>query len=282
MKYVARYVEENENSPQTSEFTLAMKVLFQVALLGLAIYIILGLLVDFAVPFIPLSWEKQLAGPVMAAFQHLPDAADKYQIVKVQQLLDSLAEKMDGPPRQFSISILEKDEANALAFPGGQIIIYSKLLNDVGSENELAMVLAHELGHFAARDHLRGLGRSFLFFLVSTVMFSSDSGSSNMFMSSSGILQNNYSRSQEYAADQFALQLLQKQYGHVGGAVTFFERLAAKEVLPQLTHYMSTHPASENRVAALRKTIAARQFVEKDVLPVYWAGAGHHEAEKSQ
>ncbi len=135
------------------------------------------------------------------------------------------------------------------------------------------MILAHELGHFAARDHLRGLGRSFLFFIVSSALLGGDSSSSKAFMNSSGILQNNYSRVQEYAADRFALEILVKKYGHAGGAVDFFKRLAAEETLPQLVHYLSTHPASEKRIAALNKISAEKQFQQKDVLPVFWINA---------
>ena len=45
---------------------------------------------------------------------------------------------------------------NAVALPGGNIVVFAGLLKEIKSENELAMILGHELGHFAHRDHLRG------------------------------------------------------------------------------------------------------------------------------
>ncbi len=277
MKYVPPPVtvddSDNENVPEKSEFAHGMRVIFRVALLGVAIYLFLGVMVDFAVPYIPTSWEDSMAEAIMSEAAAGKAVSQRFPVDKIQQLLDSLADNMPGSRRKFTIHVLEKDETNALALPGGHIVVYSQLLEKIESENELAMILAHELGHFAARDHLRGLGRSFLFFIVSSALLGGDSSSSKAFMNSSGILQNNYSRVQEYAADRFALEVLVKKYGHAGGAVDFFKRLAAEETLPQLVHYLSTHPASEKRIAALNKITTEKQFRQEEILPVFWINA---------
>jgi predicted Zn-dependent protease len=273
MKYVVRHIEENENVSESSEFSYGLRIIFRVVLLVLLAYAMLGLLVDHAVPHIPVSLEDRLAGPIMSEVSSGLDVPEGFDVTVIQELLDSLAALMDGPRRQFRVSILEKDEANALALPGGHIVIFSQLLQKVESENELAMILAHELGHFAARDHLRGVGRSFLFYILASVMLGGDSSSARTLMNSSGILQNNYSRTQEYAADRFALQLLVKRYGHAGGATDFFARLATKEKLPQLVHYLSTHPASDRRIAALKQLIAENGYQVSGVLPAGWLRA---------
>ncbi len=273
MKYVARYVEENENVTESAGFSYGMRIIFRVVLLFLAVYLALGLIVDFAVPYIPPAWEDSLAAPIMNEVHAGSQRSEKFQTERIQNLLDSLAAIMDGPRRSFHVSVIEKNETNALALPGGHIVIYSQLLEQVTSENELAMILAHELGHFAARDHLRGLGRSFLFFIVANFAFGGQGDSVRQFMNSSGILQNNYSRQQEFAADRYALAMLVKKYGHAGGAVDFFKRLAEKETLPQLVHYLSTHPASEKRVAELNRLIAEQGYKIDQTLPVFWPQA---------
>lgn len=270
MKYVARYVEENENVSESAGFSYGMRIIFRVVLLFLGIYLALGIIVDFAVPYIPPAWEDSLAGPVMSEVYKSGGHSYRFETERIQQLLDSLAANMDAPGRRFYVSVIEKNETNALALPGGHIVIYSQLLEQVASENELAMILAHELGHFAARDHLRGVGRSFLFFIVANFLFGGQGESVRQLMNSSGILQNNYSRQQEFAADRYALSLLVKKYGHAGGATDFFKRLAEKETLPQLVHYLSTHPASERRVSELNRLIADRGFTIDTTLPVFW------------
>jgi Zn-dependent protease with chaperone function len=278
MKYVPTPIEddENENVSPYSSFSAGLRVIFQVVLLIFGAYIALGLMVDFAVPYIPPAWEDSLAGPIMKEVTSSHKRAGFYKVEEIQKLLDSLASLIDKSGRKFKVGVFENKEINALALPGGHIVVYSELLNQVASENELAMVLAHELGHFKNRDHLRGLGRSFLFFIVAN-LFLGDSSATKALMNSSGILQNNYSRNQEYAADAFALQLLVKKYGHAGGATEFFKRLAAKETLPGLVHYLSTHPASEKRIAELEKLIAENGFAVEEIKPVTWRKAEQNE-----
>ncbi|MBU1108418.1 MAG: M48 family metallopeptidase [Candidatus Riflebacteria bacterium] len=273
MKYVAKYVEENENTSEPAEFSYAIRVIFRVVLVVIAIYLALGIIVDFAVPYIPPAWEDNLAGPIINELRANTPSSQKFEVDQIQQLVDSLAGLMDVPHRKFYINVMEKDETNALALPGGYIVIYSQLLEKVDSENELAMILAHELGHFSARDHLRGLGRSFLFYIVANFVFGGQSDSVRQLMNSSGILQNNYSRQQEFAADKFALELVIKKYGHAGGTTDFFKRLAEKETLPQLAHYLSTHPASERRVKVLNQLISDNSYEIKATTPVFWVKA---------
>ena len=62
-----------------------------------------------------------------------------------------------------------------MALPGGQIMVFSGLLKKVNLENELAMVLGHELGHYAHRDHLRGMGRGLGVTLGLAMLFGQDS-----------------------------------------------------------------------------------------------------------
>jgi len=273
MKYVAKYVEENENTSEPAEFSYAIRIIFRVVLVVCAVYLALGIIVDVAVPYIPTSWEDSLAAPIMNEVYSSNQRSQKFQIAKIQQHLDSLAALMEGSRRKFYISVLDKDETNALALPGGHIVVYSQLLEKVASENELTMVLAHELGHFAARDHLRGLGRSFLFFIVANFALGGQGDSVRQFINSSGILQNNYSRQQEFAADKYALEMLVKKYGHAGGATDFFKRLAEKEKLPQLVHYLSTHPASDRRVSVLNQLITDNSYAVLNTQPAFWESA---------
>jgi predicted Zn-dependent protease len=231
----------------------------------------LGIIVDFAVPYIPLSWENALSAPIMSEVNQMGTVSRRYEIAKIQNLLDSLAKLMPKEQqRSFKVVVVDKKETNALALPGGNIVLFSELLNEVQSENELAMILAHELGHFAHRDHLRGLGRSFLFYMFSALLLGGDNATARTFMNSSGILTNTYSRSQEAGADRFALDLIIKKYGHAGGTLDFFRRLAGKETLPELTHYLSTHPASKKRVAALQEIIDEKELAVGEPLPVFW------------
>lgn len=274
MKYVPKIIDEEDNYSKDSHWWEGIRIFVRIILVVLAVYMFLGIMVDFAVPYIPVSWENALADPIMSEVAGMGEMAKTFNHRKIQEILDSLAMQMEKKQqRPFKVLVVDKNEANALALPGGNIILFTELLKEVRSENELAMILAHELGHFANRDHLRGLGRSFLFFIVSTALLGGDNHAVRSFMNSSGILTNTYSRNQENAADRFALDLLVKKYGHAGGATDFFQRLATKETLPQLVHYLSTHPASNRRVESMNKIISEKKYATEATLPVSWLSA---------
>lgn len=72
----------------------------------------------------------------------------------LQEIVDTMATSL--PPRELSYRVVVIDEAtvNAAAVPGGAILVFRGLLDGATSENEVAMILGHELAHHHHRDHL--------------------------------------------------------------------------------------------------------------------------------
>jgi Zn-dependent protease with chaperone function len=174
----------------------------------------------------------------------------------LQELLGRLERHWVGHPYQCRVAVWEQEPPNALALPGGRIIVTTGLLEQVESENELAFVLGHELGHFRNRDHLRGLGRGLAFALVMAAVGASGAGSAAELAAVVGQLaERGFDREQERSADRFGLALVAAEYGHVAGAAKFFERLPepAGKVEQRIAGYLATHPVNRERVEALRR-----------------------------
>ena len=173
--------------------------------------------------------------------------------------LESVASIVHGlqshwPDREYEIRVIvaEDEDANALAVPGGVIVVTNGLLDEVRSENELAFILGHEMGHFRNRDHLRGLGRGIAFSLMFAAISSSDGGA-DLGLAVADLTLRRFSRDQENDADRFGLELVQAQYGHVGESWRFFERLNEIDGRPGLlTTYLSTHPETGERIQQLQ------------------------------
>jgi Zn-dependent protease with chaperone function len=144
--------------------------------------------------------------------------------------------------------------------PGRNIVLYSALLEEVNSENELAFVLAHELGHFQNRDHLRALGRGLVLLAISVVLFGEDSSLSQLIMNSLAGVNMKFSQRQERAADLLAADLLNEKYGHVGGAYDFLENIGAKSKVGPFSHYLASHPSPQDRLDALREHIRRKEY----------------------
>ena len=183
-----------------------------------------SVLVDWAITQIPISWEQKLGALIVPAYEQ--KAKDSPQQEILNNLLDRLESKLDNKSaekRDYQVIYIPEKNVNAFAIPGDVIGIFEGLVKEVKSENELMMILGHELGHFANRDHFRSLGKT----LAIRVAIASIFGDSGTLANTVGVLIENisnasYSQSQEYQEDEFGLILLNKTYGHVTGATDFF------------------------------------------------------------
>jgi Zn-dependent protease with chaperone function len=149
------------------------------------------------------------------------------------------------------VQIWDLPDANAFVLPGGRLAFSTAFLEQARSENELAFVAAHELGHYVHRDAIRGAGRAlWLFSLALLAGQSGENGAAPLFGQGPQALALKYSRDAESAADLFAAEAVARRYGHLQGALDFFQRNADEE--GETLAWFSTHPASQARIDRLR------------------------------
>ena len=183
-------------------------------------------------------------------------------------MLQRLAAHWPDAPERLQVRVMQADDPNALALPGGAIVITRELLDRTQSENELAFVLAHELGHFRHRDHLRALGRRLLVGLVSAAASSLGNSSATLPWTLGELLTLRFDRAQESAADRFALDIVAAEYGHVNGATRFFERLpdADGSSRERASAWLASHPVTADRIDAMRAETTQRGFATQGAL----------------
>ncbi len=268
-------IKYTRNPPPSNRQLLILLGMFVGFMLG--VIWLLAWLINSLVWLIPPSVEQQIGALVVPAYEQLAQPSPAQDTLN--QLLDRLETNLPPDQRQqrdYRVLYVSDSKVNALAIPGDRIIIFSGLVEQVESENELMMVLGHELGHFANRDHLRSLGRE----LLLQVAIASLIGDASWVQSVAGSLfatlsKAHYSRSQERQADEIGLTLLQQTYGHVAGATDFFARLSQQKGANLA--FLSTHPASGKRVAKLKQSIEQRnyQIGERAPLPKTLAVAAY-------
>jgi Zn-dependent protease with chaperone function len=214
----------------------------------------LVLAIDLLVPLVPPVWEAKL----FADFGPAEFAEDPRQ-ASASRLLERLLVHVPEAPFEYRLAVLEEEQPNALAFPGGLIVLTTGLLDGLESENELAMVVGHELGHYAGRDHLEGLGRGLALSLVIGIVSGAGDVAGLATLAADMALRG-HSREEELRADAFGLELVHAEYGHIAGATAFFERLPEAQggVSEFLAEYLSTHPMSSERIEALSDLGASR------------------------
>ena len=163
------------------------------------------------------------------------------------------------------------DRENAFMGFGGQLSITSALLNNAESENELAFVICHELGHFVHRDVIRGLSTKLVLQLFQSFigLGGADLSAINTGLNASVL---SFSRSQETTADEFAIDCVAEKYGHINGFETFFKRMAKKSSFLEenaALKYLSTHPLSTKRIEHLNNYSASKVILkEGEITPL--------------
>ena len=179
-----------------------------------------------------------------------------------QALAESLrSERLKQRP-ELKLHILDEDIPNAMVSPGGHVFVTQGLLREAETENELAFVLAHELGHYEHRDNLRSLGRALVFLSLNSAIAASGVQLPTILTGSMGLANLHYSRDQEKRADIYAIELMQARYGHVDHTLDFFKRLSEQELdlgaVDRVLEWQSTHPLTESRIEELEALATER------------------------
>lgn len=265
MKYTPKLLTKNVNV--SSGHPLKEFALLTGGILGalILIYVLLGFALELVViPHLPHGVERSLGELFLGQYA----VEESNQTKHLQTVLERLVEHLPPQALDFQIHVEENPTVNAMALPGGHIVLYRGLLDRIESENELAMILGHELGHFAERHHLKGLGRRLVLLVLSTTILGEQSGITRFLQDSLAKVESRFSQRQEKQVDEFGLHLLQKAYGHVAGATDFFQRIQEEEPGGHLAYFFASHPSPTNRVDSLQELIATAQYPIGEKIPL--------------
>lgn len=164
--------------------------------------------------------------------------------------LTGFSKKLDSSNTNLEVYIINMDIPNAFCFLGNKLFVTTELLKTAESENELAFVLAHELGHAHHRHNLKNLSSNVALSFILSFM--------NLLEPAANLLSLGYSRTMEVEADAFAILTIKKIYGHTFGTESFFTRLQAQEKTHSSTKliggYFSSHPDMNLRIQRIKAT----------------------------
>lgn len=264
MKFSPKHIEDNVNVSKTHPLAELGWLVGGLLLLVFVCYLALGLATNIAVAKIPIKAETWLGEKFIGRLEALTNQPLQENL---QRLLDKLPADSALHQYNFHVQLVKSDEINALAMPGGHIVVFSGLVEQAESENELAMILAHELGHYANRDHLRRLGRGLGLTVATFLLFGENSAASDLASKFFLVSESHYSREQEASADRFGLDLLVASYGHAGGATDFFARVGQK-VGSQAPYLLASHPHPQARIDELEELIREKNYLVKSTIPV--------------
>jgi Zn-dependent protease with chaperone function len=206
-------------------------------------------------PLIPRSVENQLGDAVAGNLGGDRTCSTPQGRAALDRLALELGAKDAGVR---DIEVVHIPQINAMAVPGGRVVVFQGLLDQAKSADEVAGVLAHEIGHVRHRDTMTALVRQMG---LSVVMGGIDSRAANAI---NGLLALSYTREAESAADAYAIDTLRRNSISPEPTAAFFDRLAgdAKAQKTERTFsWMNSHPISADRKAAfLRSKVPGKTY----------------------
>jgi Zn-dependent protease with chaperone function len=223
------------------------------SIFGLAVYGIPAV-ADRLVPFVPQVWENRV-GEVADRQIRFFISGNACSAPDGQAALATLVGKLrsaGGIDSAHEPLVVPSKIPNAFALPGGKIYVLDGLLEKTQSPDELAGVLAHELGHVKHRDGMRKIihdgGTSFLIGLL----FGDVTGAGAVLFASRSLLDASYSRDAERDADAFASQIMRKLGRPAAALGELLLRIPGAQAKGILT-ILSSHPLTEERLEALKR-----------------------------
>lgn len=224
-------------------------------------FVLIGVLVwsslTFGARFIPFSWEVRVSKSVSELFDG--EASESDVQADLQRRLDRIVSQMDEQSDiTLRVHYLQGDVVNAFATLGGHIFVFEGLLNVVKSDIGLDMVLAHEAAHVLNRDPIQAAaGAVGLQLLIALVTGNGDFAQvSGLMDMGSNMLLLSYSRDQERAADQRALETLSYFYSDLSGADELFVYIRSEAGEQDFPEFLSSHPNPEARIETIQKAIS--------------------------
>lgn len=197
-------------------------------------------------PMVPESWERRIGTAMVGDL-----GAYTCSTPESDAALAALVRQVDQGKAPITVQIAKIDMVNAVALPGGRILIFDKLLQEAKSPDEVAGVLAHEVGHVRKRHVMQALLRQFgLSILLSGA--NSDLGGTV-----GGLATMGYSRKAEREADAWSRMQLASADISPAATAAFFGRL--RKIDPtsgnkQLS-YLNSHPDSGEREQAFKAAV---------------------------
>ncbi|KZL19531.1 Metalloprotease LoiP precursor [Pseudovibrio axinellae] len=234
--------------------------LASIALIAVALIYFLPAFSKYAVHNVPKSWEEKLGKNVeetlIPAFSEEKICNAASGQAALEQMAKRLTKGMELPFDPV-MTMVESKIPNALALPGGRITILSKTLEVVDSPDELAAVLAHELGHVKHRHSMQRLINVAGTGIVFSMFIGDFTGGSIIASVGEAMLDSSYSKDMEREADLFAVQMLKKAGVDPTGLASFLQKVSQghehNSALKEALSFLSSHPSTQERVDTLNQ-----------------------------
>ncbi|PVZ69467.1 M48 family metallopeptidase [Pelagibaculum spongiae] len=238
------------------------------------LYMSMGSITGYAAEQVPAEWEETMGKTIFAQYQADIELMDQQQAEQLLPALTSpLLNAIENKPYPFKIYIVNDEAINAFALPGGYIVINSGLILKADNPEQMLGVLAHEISHVTEKHSMKNIFGVLGTYLVIDLIIGDASGLIATAAEAAPLIINqSYSRDFEREADLKGFELLEKARINPIGLQGFFAKIKAEqqkrlekspleenaELIEAASSIISTHPATDERIATIGQLIAEK------------------------
>ena len=178
---------------------------------------------------------------------------------RIQAITRKIVEVCDRQELIYVVKVIDDDKVNAVSLPGGYIYIYKGLIDRAKSDDEIAGVIGHEVGHITAKHAIKRLQALYGYNIL--MVLSAASGSADLTRGVNAALTTvflEYSREDEFMADKLGVKYAKKADFDPSGMARFLKSLHAlqERESPKALNYWRTHPYIPQRISAVNQEIS--------------------------
>lgn len=220
---------------------------------SLALYFGLEAASPYLGNLISVEWEQQFGDSALVEMLADQPVCEYPKGLKALEKMQETLVKASGTDRKITVRVMNDPMVNAFALPGGHILVFKGLIKKAETPEEVAGVIAHEIGHVHHRHVMSRLVEMMMMDFVGTLLTGGSMDSTQL------IALMAYSRDKEREADRFAVATLKQANIPRSGVADFFDRLQKEEAKDEswLSFFafslLSSHPHSKERAEMMRK-----------------------------
>jgi beta-barrel assembly-enhancing protease len=239
---------------RTKEWGRNLGIFFSViALLALAYVLVVPWLSEKMAGNVSISSEKQLGDAVYGAMD-----LSANQDPRASAIINEFFAELKIPTAySIQITVVKGDIVNAFALPGGHIVVYTALLNEIESYPELAALLSHEFTHVNNQHSTRSIFRRLGSRIFISLLLGKFGNVTSIIVDQADQFKSlTYSRKLEKEADLEGLALLKERQIDPAGFVALFEHLRSGGNGTSIPEFLGSHPDISKRIIYIREASA--------------------------
>lgn len=204
------------------------------------------------------SMGQDIHKQLLSQYKLSDNLAQTSRLKRVGERLSRVSDRQDY---EYHFYLIDKDEMNAFTTPGGNIYVFSGLLDKLKTDDEVAAVVGHEIGHCAARHTVKKFQAALGYNLVGAIALSQVGAEARQVasMGANTLMQlvfSAYGRQDEFQADKLGIKYMHLAGYDLNGMIKTFEILKAESKGPEVPLLLRSHPYLDDRIKKAGEEIA--------------------------